>query len=139
MKLTRDEAFKLFKTIENFDSKQYNKYFLYAIFSNKKLLIPIIEEIVIKSKESTTKAFLDFQNKYNSLKSDDENELNKLRQDLVNENIEILNESNELGNKFNKWIYEEIELDLKMIAFEHIPEQIDISIYNDLSIIFLDP
>lgn len=139
MKLTRDAAFKLYKTIETFDSKQYNKYFLYAIFSNKKILIPVVEEIVERSKTSVTPDFKEFQDKYNSLKSDDVEELSKLRQELVELYSDALKETNELGIQFNNWVNEEIELDLKTISFEHIPEQIDIKIYDALSVIFLDP
>ena len=138
MKLTRDAAFRLFKTIEDINSKIYNKYFLYSIFSNKKILIPLVDEVSQKSREIYSDDFREFQKKYDLIKYDD-NDAKEKYDALISEYSDTLKEINDKELIFKDWIMEEIELDLKTIEFVHIPEEIDAKLYTELSIIFMDP
>lgn len=138
MKLTRDAAFRLFKTIEDINSKIYNKYFLYSIFSNKKILIPLVDEVSQKSREIYSDKFREFQKKYDLIKYDD-NDAKEKYDALISEYSDTLKEINDKELIFKDWIMEEIELDLKTIEFVHIPEEIDAKLYTELSIIFMDP
>lgn len=138
MKLTRDAAFRLFKTIEDINSKIYNKYFLYSIFSNKKILIPLVDEVSQKSREIYSDKFREFQKKYDLIKYDD-NDAKEKYDALISEYSDTLKEINDKELIFKDWIMEEIELDLKTIEFVQIPEEIDAKLYTELSIIFMDP
>ena len=138
MKLTRDAAFRLFKTIEDINSKIYNKYFLYSIFSNKKILISLLDEVSQKSREIQSDKFREFQKKYDLIKYDD-NDAKEKYDALISEYSDTLKEINDKELIFKDWIMEEIELDLKTIEFVHIPEEIDAKLYTELSIIFMDP
>lgn len=141
MKLNRDKFYKLYKDMLNLDSKKYNKYFLFMISYNKKLLEPIIEEIELKAKNTYTKEFYDYQNRSNKIfdqyqdKELIQQEFIKLQEEFKEE-IEIFKKS---IPEFETWINEEIELELRKIEFIHVPDELEKSVYDSLEILFMEP
>jgi len=141
MKLKRDEFYKLNKNLVNIDSKKYNKYFLFMVSYNKKLLEPIVEEIELKAKNVYTKEFYEYQNRSNKIleeykdKELIQQEFIKLQEEFK-ESIEIFKIS---IPEFETWINEEIELELRKIEFAHVPDELEKSVYDSLEILFLEP
>lgn len=141
MKLSRDRFYKLNKDILNIDSKKYNKYFLFMISYNKKLLEPIVEEIETKAKNVYTKEFYEYQNRSNKIfeqyqdKELIQQEFIKLQEEFK-QSIEIFKVS---IPEFEKWVAEEIELELRKIEFVHVPDELEKSVYDSLEILFMEP
>lgn len=141
MKLSRDRFYKLNKDMLNIDSKKYNKYFLFMISYNKKLIEPIVEEIELKAKDVYTKEFYEYQRRSNKIfesHQDEETIANefKILNEEFKESIEIFKIS---IPEFEKWISEDIELELRKIEFVHVPDELEKSVYESLEILFMEP
>lgn len=141
MKLSRDRFYKLNKDMTNIDSKKYNKYFLFMISYNKKLIEPIVEEIELKAKDVYTKEFYEYQRRSNNIfesHQDEETIANefKILNEEFKESIETFKTS---IPEFEKWISEDIELELRKIEFVHVPDELEKSVYESLEILFMEP
>lgn len=141
MKLSRDRFYKLNKDMLNIDSKKYNKYFLFMISYNKKLIEPIVEEIELKAKDVYTKEFYEYQRRSNKIfesHQDEETIANEFK--ILNEEFKESIETFKISiPEFEKWISEDIELELRKIEFVHVPDELEKSVYDSLEILFLEP
>ncbi len=133
MKLKRDEFFKLNKSFESLASTQYNKYFLHAVSFNKKQLISVIEEVSSKAKDVYTKEYYEFDKELKNSKSQEEFDFK------IEKYKPFIDEFVEKEKDFKDFLNEEIEIELKKIKFEHIPESLEKSVYENLEIIFEEP
>ncbi len=141
MKLSRDRFYKLNKDMLNIDSKKYNKYFLFMISYNKKLIEPIVEEIELKAKDVYTKEFYEYQRRSNKIfesHQDEETIANEFK--ILNEEFKESIETFKVKiPEFEKWISEDIELELRKIEFVHVPDELEKSVYESLEILFMEP
>jgi hypothetical protein len=141
MKLSRDRFYKLNKDMLNIDSKKYNKYFLFMISYNKKLIEPIVEEIELKAKDVYTKEFYEYQRRSNKIfesHQDEETIANEFK--ILNEEFKESIETFKISiPEFEKWISEDIELELRKIEFVHVPDELEKSVYESLEILFMEP
>jgi transcriptional regulator of heat shock response len=156
MKLTRDAAFKLNKALTELDSKKYSKYFLLAITTAKKTLSTIVEDIDTHAKNISFKEYDDVARerfeilkKYSDKNEDgtpkvvndriyisDENKeaCQKEINELFEKNKEVLDKFDANSREFDKYIIEEIEVDLIKVSFKYIPDELEESVYLTLSV-----
>ncbi len=141
MKLSRDRFYRLNKDMLNIDSKKYNKYFLFMISYNKKMLESIVEEIELRAKNVYTKEFYEYQNRSNKIfetYKDEETITNEFKN--LNEEFKDSIEKFKIDiPEFEKWISEDIELELRKIEFAHVPDELEKSVYESLEILFMEP
>lgn len=141
MKLTRDRFYKIHKTIVELDSKKYNKHFLLTCSVIKKSLFSLVGEIEERARELITPEYNVFKNSYDVLvkeyrETPTEDLQNKI-ETLIEENSEVLETYRKKDQEFGVWVNEEIELDIKQIAFEYVPEEISKETFDQLEDLFL--
>ena len=130
MKLKRDLFFKLYKVMNEIDSKQYNKYFLKSISFNKKQLKEMIEDINLKSSVIYTEKYFNLKRDFEQVTSEEQAKY------LSESNKEYIEEIGKKEKEFVDYVSEEIEIELETIKFEHVPEMIHSDVYNTLEILF---
>lgn len=158
MKITRKKATELFNTLSTFTGV-YNKTFsMYLVLNNKKLM-PTIQEVQEIQKTSTPspeymelqKKELEIVNKYvekdekdnpvlvgnNGFKINPEkfDVYTAEKNELIESNKEIIDEFETLKDNVEKLINEEIEIDLLLIPFECVPDEIGVTDLESLSTI----
>lgn len=156
MKLTRDSAFKLNKALTELDAKKYSKYFLLAITNAKKTLGAIVEDIDTHAKNISFKEYDDVaKERFEILKkysdknedgtpkvsndriyvSDENKEACQIEiNELFEKNKVILDKFDENSKAFDKYILEEIDVDLIKVSFKHIPDELEESVFETLSV-----
>lgn len=141
MKLTRDRFYNIYKTIVELDSKKYNKHFLLSCSIIKKTLIQYISIIEERARGLITPEYNAFKNSYDSLvKEYQESPTDEQRikiETLIQENSEVLESYRKKDQEFAVWINEEIEIDIKQIPFEYVPDEIDKQAFDKLEDLFL--
>lgn len=143
MKLTRETLYKIYKTIKELDPKIYNKYFLMACYANKKVLETFVIDIETKAQEIITEEFVKFRNSYDSLvaefkqSTDDvaKVELENKIKELVDSNVTVIEEHQKRDSEFVSWIKEEVEVELKPISFDNIPEELSKDVFDSLVVL----
>lgn len=140
MELTRETIYNIYKTIKELDSKKYNKYFLLTCSINKKTLEPFVDIIEKKAKEIYSPNFIAFQKVYEPLVREYQEtrseELESRINSLVNENKETIETYQKKDLEFSIWIKESVEIDVKEIAFEHVPDELEKSVFDSLVVLF---
>jgi hypothetical protein len=156
MKLTRDFAFKLNKSLVELDVKKYSKYFLLAISNAKKQLSSVVEDIDARVKGlSTQDQATVMRERFEILKKfsmkdesglpiivDDKINIEDGKQEVCQKEIDALFMKNKdimlaadgLSKDFEKFIGEEIEIDFLKVKFEYFPEELDETLFNLLEI-----
>ena len=141
MKLSRDRFYKIYKTIVELDSKKYNKHFLLNCSVIKKTLLPYISAIEETARELITPEYNEFKNSYDGLvKEYQESPTDEQRikiENLIQENSEVLEVYRKKDQEFGMWINEEVDVEIKQIPFEYVPEEIDKNIFDQLEDLFL--
>lgn len=141
MKLTRDRFYKIYKSVIELDSKKYNKHFLLSCSIIKKTLLPYITIIEEKAKESFTPEYNSFRISYEELVKEYQEtpteELGKKIELLFVENSKVIETYKKKDQEFGLWVNEEIELEIKQIPFEYVPEEIDKNVFDQLEDLFL--
>lgn len=139
MKLTRETLYKIYKTIKELDTKIYNKYFLMACYANKKSLEPFVVEIETSAQEIITQEFINFKNSYDSLvaefKETPSDELENKIKEFVDSNMTVIEEHQKRDSEFGSWIKEEVEVELKQISFDNIPEELSKDVFDSLVVL----
>ncbi len=140
MELTRETVYKIYKTIKELDSRKYNKYFLLACSINKKTLEPFVGEIEKRANEIYSPNFVSFQRLYEPMvKEYQETKSEELEQrinTLVNENKEHIESYQKKDYEFSVWIKGSVEIELKQISFEHVPDELDKDVFDSLVALF---
>lgn len=143
MELTRETVYKIYKTIKALDSRKYNKYFLLACSINKKTLEPFVEIIEKTANEIYSQEFVSFQKEYDILISEYKKEPNtELEQKLITlleDNKECVVEYQKKDSEFSVWIKETVEIELKQISFEHVPDELEKDVFDSLVVLFQEP
>jgi hypothetical protein len=139
MKLTRETLYKIHKTIKELDTKIYNKYFLMACYANKKTLESFVIEIETSAQGIITPEFVTFKNSYDSLvaefKQTPSDELDNKIRELVDSNITVIEEHQKRDSAFVSWLKEEVEVELKQISFDNIPEELSKDVFDSLVVL----
>jgi len=140
MELTRETVYKIYKTIKGLDSKVYNKYFLLACSINKKYLEPLIEIIEKKASDIYTSNFVSFKTSYdflvNEYQSNPNVETETKLNTLINENKEIIEEHQKRDLEFSVWVKEIVNVDVKQISFDHVPDELEKDVFDSLVVLF---
>lgn len=143
MELTRETIYKIYKTIKALDSRKYNKYFLLACSINKKTLEPFVEIIEKKANEIYSPEFVSFQREYepllNEYQSAQTEELEKKINELVSSNSKVIEDYQTKDLEFSIWIKESVEIELKQISFEHVPDELEKDVFDSFVVLFQEP
>jgi hypothetical protein len=143
MELTRDAIYKIYKTIKNLDSRKYNKYFLLACSNNKKILESYVESIEKRANEIYSPNFIAFQKLYEPLireyQVNPTTELSDKINSLVNENKETIEAYQKKDLEFSVWIKEFVEIEIKQISFDHVPDELEKDVFDSLVVLFQEP
>lgn len=143
MKLTRETLYKIYKTIKDLDTKIYNKYFLMTCYANKKALESFVVEIETSAQEIITQEFINFKNSYDSLVAEfkqatdtvAKDELEDKIREFVDSNKTVIEEHQKRDSEFVSWIKEEVEVELKQISFDIIPEELSKDVFDSLVVL----
>lgn len=136
MKLTRETLYKMYKTIKELDTKSYNKYFLMNCYTNKKTLEPFVVEIEKSAQGILTPEFVNFKNSYDTFLGEYQKtpsvELENTIKELIDANKSVVEEYQKRDSEFVVWLKEEVEVELKHISFDNLPEELDKDVFDSL-------